>query len=151
MVLGHHRLSVQYLPTRVSRYKCLQIIYSTKIPLSNPMLKDRSIQFIYEKPLDVLMDLPTVPIWWRWRELLGPSWPSPFASAKGSALSAHPALRVNRAWFTSFTLKNSISSSSNKFWRHQKCLQNLVEVAGIEPASARAPQSGATFLVCALV
>jgi site-specific DNA recombinase len=36
--------------------------------LSNPKLKDRTIGYEYEKPLDVLLTLTTVPVWWRRRE-----------------------------------------------------------------------------------
>lgn len=47
----------------------LEKIKLIKAVLSNPKLKDRSIQFSYEKPLDVLLTLTTVPIWWRRGEL----------------------------------------------------------------------------------
>lgn len=40
-----------------------------KAVLSNPKLKDRSIGYEYEKPLDVLLTLTTVPVWWRRGEL----------------------------------------------------------------------------------
>jgi site-specific DNA recombinase len=36
-----------------------------KTVLSNIRMKDRTIYFNYEKPLDVLLDLPSVPVWWR--------------------------------------------------------------------------------------
>jgi hypothetical protein len=37
-----------------------------KAVLSNPKLKDRTIGYEYEKPLDVLLTLTTVPVWWRY-------------------------------------------------------------------------------------
>ncbi len=47
----------------------LEKVKLIKAVLSNPKLKDRSIGYEYEKPLDVLLDLPTVPVWWRRGEL----------------------------------------------------------------------------------
>lgn len=40
-----------------------------KIVLSNPILKDRSIEFSYEKPFDVLLENASRKNWWRRREL----------------------------------------------------------------------------------
>lgn len=47
----------------------LEKVKLIKAVLSNLRLKDRTIYFNYEKPLDVLLTLTTVPVWWRRREL----------------------------------------------------------------------------------
>ena len=36
-----------------------------KLVLSNPILRDRTLRYSYEKPFDVLLDLTSNPIWWR--------------------------------------------------------------------------------------
>ena len=43
----------------------LEKIKLIKAVLSNLKLKDRSIRFEYVKPLDVVLELTTVPVWWR--------------------------------------------------------------------------------------
>lgn len=43
----------------------LEKVKLIKAVLSNPKLKDRTIGYEYEKPLDVLLTLTTVPVWWR--------------------------------------------------------------------------------------
>ncbi len=40
-----------------------------KLVLSNPILKDRTIEFHYEKPFDVLVKLASNENWWRRGEL----------------------------------------------------------------------------------
>lgn len=47
----------------------LEKIKLIKAVLSNPKLKDRTIGYEYEKPLDVLLTLTTVPVWWSFRKL----------------------------------------------------------------------------------
>ncbi len=47
----------------------LEKIKLIKAVLSNIRMKDRTIYFDYEKPLDVLLDLTAVPVWWRRWEL----------------------------------------------------------------------------------
>ena len=46
----------------------LEKVRLAKSVLSNPILKDGSIQYTYQKPFDVLLDLTNLPAWWRWGE-----------------------------------------------------------------------------------
>ena len=47
----------------------LEKIRLAKLVLSNPTLANRTIQFSYQKPFDVLLELTSNKIWWRRREL----------------------------------------------------------------------------------
>lgn len=47
----------------------LEKVRLAKLVLSNPILKDGTIQFSYQKPFDVLLDLSSKENWWRTRKV----------------------------------------------------------------------------------